>query len=201
MCNLKEDLIILYYTQSDSDRDEQFPLSVLSPSVISHERTCRGRRVPPPPCQRRKKAECCVASSGGSPRNADGVTGLTRVCVGPNLRTVVFRSEATSACCVLVWHTDLIVIDCLIKGNCVELWSNPREKRASSASDAIKVRLLICNGECVQKAGRLNYSSLSRYPVFPFEPITPKTLALHANCFLFICSASYEVCSLLYLWF
>lgn len=42
-----------------------------------------------------------------------------------------FLLEATSACCALVWHKDLIVIDCLIKANCIELQSNPRREEGS----------------------------------------------------------------------
>lgn len=49
------------------------------------------------------------------------------VCL-PQFRDGGFLLGATSACCVLVWHTDLIVIDCLIKANCVELHSNPRRE-------------------------------------------------------------------------
>lgn len=61
-----------------------------------------------------------------------------------------------------VWHTDLIMIDCLIKGNCVQAQEKKTqgEKKASLVSDAIKVWLLIVAQVCKMALVSIIYCSL-----------------------------------------
>lgn len=56
--------------------------------------------------------------------------GASYKCASAPIWRLYFLLGATSACCVLAWHTHLIMIDRLIKSNCAELRRNPRKEES-----------------------------------------------------------------------